>query len=104
MNIVDVVSQAGGSQWVRNVSGASQENKAATNVRSRGKDTVDISSDARKLSGSGAAAVKSRVQALPEVREEKIQEVKEKIDSGFYSTDSFRQVLAEKMIATGALS
>ncbi|MDR2732623.1 MAG: flagellar biosynthesis anti-sigma factor FlgM [Fibromonadaceae bacterium] len=59
-------------------------------------DKVSISADAGK-SSSAEALVKARVNALPEVREEKVAVAKERIESGYYNTPEFSKELVGRL-------
>ncbi len=63
-------------------------------------DSSFISGDAKRLSESSADAsiVKMRAAHEPEIRMDKVQEVREKIKSGYYNSSEFADILAEKMI------
>jgi len=99
MNITDTIAQMGGADWVRkNASGTT--GKVVPTVKGATTDSVSISGDARKMSSTGATQVRARVEALPEVREEKIQEARNRVEAGYYQNPEFDQVLAEKLIQT----
>ena len=63
-------------------------------------DRSDISSDAQRLSETKAqsAAVLAQVNSQPDVRTEKVAEVKAKISNGYYNTDEFIDKLADKLM------
>jgi len=63
-------------------------------------DKIEISSEARKLQDS-QAIYKSAVTALrdsPAVREDKVQEVRDKIEQGYFSSNQIKEDLAEKLL------
>lgn len=97
MNIIEAMAQAGGSEWVRKVSGSASE-KVLASSKTRSADSVSISSDARKLSSGSASAVRARVEALPASREDLVQDVRAKVESGYYDTSKFHDALAEKLV------
>lgn len=59
----------------------------------------NISSSAQKLSDTQAqfATITSSISAQPDIRTEKINEVKQKIENGYYNTEEFIDKLAEKL-------
>jgi negative regulator of flagellin synthesis FlgM len=63
-------------------------------------DSSIISKDAKRLSEttSDISIVKARASHEPDVRIEKVQEVREKIKSGYYNSSEFADKLAEKII------
>ena len=60
-------------------------------------DTVDISDTAKRVS-----AAREELDRIPDVREEKVAELKKQIESGGYKVDS--EVIAEKMLKDGFLN
>jgi len=96
MNITDGLLQAGGSDWVRKTSVGVPDSKNGATAKSRSTDSVSISGDARKM--SSAQSVRARVDALPESREDRIQDVKERVESGYYNTEEFHGQLADKLL------
>jgi anti-sigma28 factor (negative regulator of flagellin synthesis) len=63
------------------------------------KDQVRLSDEGQRLSetAKNIDTVKSHTSVLPEVRAEKLAEVREKISSGYYNTEAFIDQLAEKL-------
>jgi negative regulator of flagellin synthesis FlgM len=63
-------------------------------------DKVAISSEARKLQDSSAVHLTATkaVNDVPEVREDKIEEVRQKISDGFYDQANIASVLADKLL------
>ncbi len=68
----------------------------------RKSDSVSVSKEAKDISSTKASAetTSRRIEALPDVRADKVAEVKERIQNGFYDTEKFRSELAEKLIKT----
>ena len=62
-------------------------------------DSVSLSKKAKELSSSSSdvEAVARHVDALPDVRAEKVQEAKEKIASGYFNSPNFEDKLAERL-------
>lgn len=73
-------------------------NKAATYARK--SDKTSLSSDARQFSETKASAnvVAARLKAEPDVRTERINEVRQKLDDGYYNSSKFADELADKLI------
>lgn len=67
---------------------------------SRRADSMNISADAKKLSETSASAgiISARLQAEPDIRSEKIDEVRKKMEEGFYRSPDFTNQLADKLI------
>lgn len=63
-------------------------------------DRSVISSDAQKLSETKAQfeTIASSVSAQPEIRADKVDEVRKKIESGYYNSDEFIDKLADKLL------
>ena len=63
-------------------------------------DKVEISSEARKLQDSSAvqSAATQAVNDGPEVRENKIEEVRQKIADGLYDQANIASALADKLL------
>jgi anti-sigma28 factor (negative regulator of flagellin synthesis) len=62
-------------------------------------DSTELSQNAKRLSNtkSNLDIVAIQVNNSPEIRPEKIEEVKQKISDGFYNTPEFTDKLAEKL-------
>jgi flagellar biosynthesis anti-sigma factor FlgM len=63
-------------------------------------DHSEISSDAQKLSETKvqSEALVSTIAAQPEIRLDKIDEVRHKIENGYYNSDDFIDKLADKLL------
>lgn len=62
-------------------------------------DSVTFSKKAKDLASSGATdSVKSRMEALPDVRPDKVQDAKEKIASGYFNSPDFEDKLADRLM------
>jgi flagellar biosynthesis anti-sigma factor FlgM len=62
-------------------------------------DSVSLSKKAKELSSSAEVESISRhVDALPDVRTEKVQEAKEKIASGYFNSPEFEEKLADRLM------
>jgi len=74
--------------------------KTETTPAKQAGDKVEISSEAKKLqdtSNLNSIAAKT-VKDTPDVREDKITEIREKINEGFYDQDNIATVLADKLL------
>jgi negative regulator of flagellin synthesis FlgM len=63
-------------------------------------DRSSISSDAQKLSETKAQfeTIATSISAQPEIRADKVDEVRKKIESGYYNSDEFIDKLADKLL------
>ena len=97
MRITDAFIQTGAVRDLQKAGGVKPEKKSEEVAKpSRSSDSVTISTAARSASESDK--VKTRVQALPEVRENRVTEVKARVQSGFYNTPEFQDQLAERLM------
>lgn len=62
-------------------------------------DSVSLSKKAKELSSSSETeAISRHVDALPDVRAEKVQQAKEKIASGYFNSPEFEDKLADRLM------
>jgi flagellar biosynthesis anti-sigma factor FlgM len=63
-------------------------------------DRSDFSQNAQRLSETKAQfqTIATSISAQPDVRTEKIAEVRQKIENGYYNSDAFIDQLAEKLM------
>ncbi|ERP32057.1 flagellar biosynthesis anti-sigma factor FlgM [Chitinivibrio alkaliphilus] len=63
-------------------------------------DTASLSASAAKTHGTEAQAqlLSARLDAEPDIRDERISDVQEKIESGYYNSSNFADTLADKLI------
>jgi negative regulator of flagellin synthesis FlgM len=80
-----------GIQNVQKPVGAEQMEKAAPAKQPLPADKVDLSSRSREI-----ADIMSSIDQLPDVRAQKVQEMKRAVDAGTYSIDP--QKIAEKLL------
>ena len=80
-----------GAQNVQKSQPADQKLKAPEGVKSGPADTVNISSQSKQI-----ADIKAAVSQLPDVRESKVQEIKQSVDAGTYTVDPRK--VAEKIL------
>ena len=69
-------------------------------------DQPTFSSNAQRLNETKANAeiVSAQIAGEPEIRQEKVDEVKKKIENGFYNSPEFIDKLAEKLLTVFGLS
>ncbi|MBD3391999.1 MAG: hypothetical protein GF418_07995, partial [Chitinivibrionales bacterium] len=62
--------------------------------------------NARRLSDTKANAdiVSTQIENQPEIREDKVQEVRDKIEKGFYDSPEFLDKLADKIMTDFGLA
>ncbi len=76
--------------------------KVDTTQKTKGlrTDKSEFSSNAQRLSDTKANAdiVQAQVVGEPEIREDRVAEVKQKIESGYYDSPEFLDKLADKII------
>ncbi len=94
---IDHVSQPYRAEFAKKIDAAKK--KAETPAASKA-DSVKFSQDGKMLSETRSAMEVAKVAVLntPQVRPEKVAEVKEKIASGFYNSPEFAEQLADKLI------
>ncbi|MCU0608766.1 MAG: flagellar biosynthesis anti-sigma factor FlgM [Chitinispirillaceae bacterium] len=69
-------------------------------VRTAPSDRTEFSKDGQNLSKTGSAsALAAVINAQPDVRLDKVAEVKAKIERGYYNSPEFTDSLAEKLLA-----
>ena len=76
-------------------------NTKATNADKPKKgDSVSVSSEGKVLENAASSmeAASKRIESLPEVRWDKVEQIKQKVQNGFYETQEFREQLAERLI------
>lgn len=61
-------------------------------------DSVSLSKKAKELSSSSTESVARHVDALPDIRADKVQDAKEKIASGYFNTPQFDEELASRLM------
>ena len=92
---IDRISQIFGMD-LQKVSGSGKgPEKTEKPVRS---DSVSLSKKAKELSSSSTESIARHVDALPDVRAEKVQEAKEKIASGYFNSPEFEEELASRLM------
>ncbi|MDB5105775.1 MAG: hypothetical protein JWP91_3464 [Fibrobacteres bacterium] len=92
---IDRISQIFGADLQKVAGGGKSLDKTEKPVRS---DSVSLSKKAKELSSSSNEAVAQHINALPDVRAEKVQEAKEKIASGYFNSPDFEDKLADRLL------
>lgn len=70
---------------------------AEERVKTVSRDTAKFS-PASAQSAPETKGIASRIAIEPDIREDRISEVKEKIKSGFYNTNEFADQLADRLV------
>jgi flagellar biosynthesis anti-sigma factor FlgM len=92
---IDRISQIFGMD-LQKVSGSGKSpEKTEKPVRS---DSVSLSKKAKELSSSSTESIARHVDALPDVRADRVQEAKEKIASGYYNSPAFDDELTDRLM------
>lgn len=88
---------------IRGINGLNPiNNDRLNNVNSKkvstsyGSDNVEISDEARKLAEQ--AQIREAVEASPDIREDKIAEVKERLQNGYYDNEEVLNDVAAKLL------
>jgi len=93
---IDKISQIFGMD-LQKVSGSGKTPEKTDKLAK--SDSVSLSKRAQELSSaSDTEAVARHVQAMPDVRSEKVQEAKEKIASGYFNSPEFEEKLADRLM------
>ncbi len=98
MRITDVAIQSGGVEALKKAAGTKPVQKP-NQAKVKG-DSVTISDNAKKLSSEDSQVqnAKARVEATPDVRQDRIDAVKERIASGYYDSEEFKDKLADRLL------
>jgi flagellar biosynthesis anti-sigma factor FlgM len=93
---IDRISQIFGMDLQKVANGGKSPDKTEKPVKG---DSVSLSKKAKELSSSASTeSIAKHVNALPDVRAEKVQEAKEKIASGYFNSPAFEEKLADKLM------
>jgi flagellar biosynthesis anti-sigma factor FlgM len=70
------------------------------NERVTRSDSTSLSSNIERANSAEASArmISARINAEPDIREEKVAEVRSRIESGYYDSSKFAEKLADKLI------
>lgn len=79
---------------------SAKKTDSASKAKSFPADKTEFSSKAQRLNETKTQieTIASKISAEPDVRLDKVAEVKEKIKSGYYETDDFNDKLADKLL------
>jgi flagellar biosynthesis anti-sigma factor FlgM len=82
---------------IRKADGAKKAEQAKQ--RPLSTDRTELSSNAQRLSDTKAQVdlITAQISSQPDVRPEKVAEIKQKISDGYYNTPEFVDKLAEKL-------
>lgn len=83
--------------WMVEQSGA---RKAAVPAKPASRDRVELSSDGVRTR-NGGHGVSKLASASPEIREEKVQEAREKVETGYYDKPETIDNVANRMVDNG---
>jgi flagellar biosynthesis anti-sigma factor FlgM len=89
------------SAELRKIESARRTEKETKSARSSAADRSEFSANAQRLSETKAQfeAIAASLESQPDIRPEKVAEVREKIDQGYYNSDEFIDKLAGKLLA-----
>jgi flagellar biosynthesis anti-sigma factor FlgM len=85
---------------LRKIESSRRTEKETKLAKSSAADHSEFSANAQRLSETKAQfeAITASVEAQPDVRPEKVAEVREKIEQGYYNSDEFIDKLADKLL------
>ncbi|MEO6096135.1 MAG: flagellar biosynthesis anti-sigma factor FlgM [Fibrobacteria bacterium] len=92
---IDRISQIFGMDLQKVAGGGKSPEKTEKTAKS---DSVSLSKKAKELSSSSTESIRQHVDAMPDVRADKVQEVKEKIASGYFNSPDFEEKLADRLM------
>ena len=95
---IDHVSQPYRAEFAKQIDAAKRKTESSATAKG---DSVKFSQDGKLLSETRSAVevTKVAVQNAPQVRPEKVAEVKERISTGYYNSPEFAERLADKLIS-----
>jgi anti-sigma28 factor (negative regulator of flagellin synthesis) len=97
---INVISQPIQAE-IRKIENAKKSDKLQNAVKTMPLDHSQISEDAQRLSTikSPMNAISAQLSLQDDIRTDKIAEVQEKINNGFYDSPEFIDKLAEKLLS-----
>ena len=99
MQISNTGVQSNAAEWLKKAAAEESVREKKEKATRKGKAATDYDvSISTNAGNSSEALVKARANALPEVREERIAPVKERLENGYYNTKEFSKELAEHLI------
>jgi flagellar biosynthesis anti-sigma factor FlgM len=89
------------SAELRKIESARKTEKDSRSAKVTTADRSEFSANAQRLSETKAQfeTIAASVAAQPDVRPEKVAEVRNKIEQGYYNSDEFIDKLADKLLA-----
>jgi flagellar biosynthesis anti-sigma factor FlgM len=96
---IQAISQSYSTE-LRKIESAKKVDKESKTGKLANADRSDFSSGATRLSETKAEtqAIQASLSAQPEIRMDRIADVKEKIESGYYNSDEFLNKLTDRML------
>ena len=88
------------SAELRKVESAKKAEKDSKSSRTFAADRLDFSANATRLSETKSPfeTISVSLAAQPDIRSERVAEVKQKIENGFYNSSEFIDKLADKLL------
>lgn len=85
---------------LRKIESSRKSDKEVKTFKTTGKDRSEFSTNAQYLNETKAQfeTIATSLASQPDIRAEKIAEVKSKIESGYYNSDEFLDKLTDKMM------
>jgi flagellar biosynthesis anti-sigma factor FlgM len=85
---------------LRKVESAKKVDRDSKSSKSFGIDRSEFSANATRLSETNAQfeTIAASVSAQPDIRPERVAEVKQKIENGYYNSSEFIDKLADKLL------
>jgi len=83
------------------VSRKNDEKYESSSAKRAVADRTSLSSEARQA-GANAAAMRvltQRVEAQPEIRQDRIEATRQRVENGFYNSEEFASNLADRLIS-----
>ncbi|MBN2036241.1 MAG: flagellar biosynthesis anti-sigma factor FlgM [Chitinispirillaceae bacterium] len=89
------------SAELRKIESAKKAEKEPKGIKTPSADRSEFSANAKRLSETKAQfqTIAASVAAQPDVRPERVAEVREKMEQGYYDSDEFIDKLADKLLA-----
>ncbi|MBN1128024.1 MAG: flagellar biosynthesis anti-sigma factor FlgM [Chitinispirillaceae bacterium] len=88
------------SAELRKIEAARKTEKEIKNAKASSPDRSEFSADAQRLSDTKAQSetIAAAIIGQPDIRAEKVAEVKNKIEQGYYDSEEFIDKLASKLL------
>jgi flagellar biosynthesis anti-sigma factor FlgM len=96
---IQAVSQPYSAE-LRKIESAKKAEKESRTAKASNADRSEFSSGAKRLSETKAQiqTIQASLSAQPEIRLDRIADVREKIENGYYNSDEFLDKLTTKML------